>query len=217
MVIILHLNEMKYVVITRLSRSLLWVKTIVDHRTCILGKPLKNHQCQWSIWEKNIQWWWSGCSKTIEKPSKAMVLRKKNITIPLFEKNDHRWSLDSDKMYFLIIHIGETYQHIVRKWIRITKGCCIVSFFRSLVPSSAALSAFLWAFAPAPSASSAPLPLPPSASATPSTSPPSFFAHIHFASYFPWSGQIWAMMQGCSLLPLHYHQTHLMSSFSFFS
>ena len=93
MVIILHLNEMKYVVITRFSRSLLWVKTIVDHRTCILGKPLKNHQCQWSIWEKNIQWWWSGCSKTIEKPSKAMVLRKKNITIPSFEKNDHRWSL----------------------------------------------------------------------------------------------------------------------------
>ena len=108
MVIILHLNEMKYVVITRLSRSLLWVKTIVDHRTCILGKPLKNHQCQWSIWEKNIQWWWSGCSKTIEKPSKAMVLRKKNITIPSFEKNDHRWSLCGSQA------VGENWERSVR-------------------------------------------------------------------------------------------------------
>ena len=39
---------------------------------------------------KNIQWWCSGWSKTIEKPSKAMVLCKKNITIPSFGKNDHR-------------------------------------------------------------------------------------------------------------------------------
>ena len=66
MVIILHLNEMKYVVITRFSRSLLWVKTIVDHRTCILGKPLKNHQCQWSIWEKTF----NGDGSIVAKPLK---------------------------------------------------------------------------------------------------------------------------------------------------
>ena len=40
---------------------------------------------------KNIQWWCSGCSKTIEKPLKAMVLREKNI--PMFGENDHRRSL----------------------------------------------------------------------------------------------------------------------------
>ena len=43
--------------------------------------------------QKNIQWWWSGGSKTIEKPSLAMVPWRKNITITSFEKNDHRWSL----------------------------------------------------------------------------------------------------------------------------
>ena len=43
--------------------------------------------------QKNIQWWWSGSSKTIEKPLLAMVPRKKNITIASFEKNDHRRSL----------------------------------------------------------------------------------------------------------------------------
>ena len=68
-------------------------KTIANHRTWIWVKPLKNHRCQWSICKKNIQWWWSGGSKTIEKPSLAMVPWKKNITIASFEKNDHRWSL----------------------------------------------------------------------------------------------------------------------------
>ena len=58
-----------------------------------LVKPLKNHRWQWSICKKNIQWWWSGGSKTIEKPSLAMVPWRKNITIASFEKNDHRWSL----------------------------------------------------------------------------------------------------------------------------
>ena len=43
--------------------------------------------------QKNIQWWWSGGSETIEKPSLAMVPWKKNITIASFEKKDHRWSL----------------------------------------------------------------------------------------------------------------------------
>ena len=66
MVIILHLNELKYVVITRFSRYLLWVKTILDHRTCILGKPLKNHQCQWSIWEKTF----NGDGPVVAKPLK---------------------------------------------------------------------------------------------------------------------------------------------------
>ena len=51
--------------------------------------------------QKNIQWWWSGGSKTIEKPSLAMVPWRKNITITSFEKNDHRWSLPRG-MYFPI-------------------------------------------------------------------------------------------------------------------
>ena len=35
----------------------------------------------------------SGDGPVAEKPSKAMVLRKKNITIPSFWENDHRRSL----------------------------------------------------------------------------------------------------------------------------
>ena len=43
-------------------------KTIANHRTWIWVKPLKNHQCQWSICKKNIQWWWSGGSKNTMYP-----------------------------------------------------------------------------------------------------------------------------------------------------
>ena len=39
---------------------------------------------------KNIQWWWSGCGKTIEKLLKAMVLRKKNITIQSLSMDKYR-------------------------------------------------------------------------------------------------------------------------------
>ena len=46
--------------------------------------------------QKNIQWWWSGSSKTIEKPSLAMVPWRKNIIIASFEKNDHRRSLNQN-------------------------------------------------------------------------------------------------------------------------
>ena len=31
-------------------------KTIVDHHTTIWGKPLENHQCQWSITDGIIRW-----------------------------------------------------------------------------------------------------------------------------------------------------------------
>ena len=74
-------------------RSFERAKTIVDHRVRLWWKPLKNHWCQWSISEKNIQWWWFSGSKTIEKPLIAMVPSKKIITIPSLWKNDHRWSL----------------------------------------------------------------------------------------------------------------------------
>jgi len=50
--------------------------------------------------QKNIQWWWSGGSKTIEKPSLAMVSWEKNITIASFEKNYHRWSLVAITRFF---------------------------------------------------------------------------------------------------------------------
>ena len=70
----------------------LWVKIIVDLCTCILGKPLINHQCQWSIWEKHsmvMVWLRQNHWKTIEGNGAP----KKNITIQLFGKNDHRQSL----------------------------------------------------------------------------------------------------------------------------
>ena len=84
-------------------RSFKQAKTIVDHRTRICGKPLKNHWCQWSICEKTFNGdhhWWSSGIKTIEKPSIAMVPSKKIITIPSLWKNYHRWSLSCSEKYF---------------------------------------------------------------------------------------------------------------------
>ena len=47
-------------------RSFEQAKTIVDHRTRIWGKPLKNHWCQWSICEKTF----NGDGLVVSKPLK---------------------------------------------------------------------------------------------------------------------------------------------------
>ena len=67
--------------------------TIVPEFGETIEKPSIAMVNQW----KNIQWWWLRGSKTIEKPLIAMVPPKKFITIPSLWKNDHRWSLASNK------------------------------------------------------------------------------------------------------------------------
>ena len=42
-----------------------------------------------------------------------MVLRKKNITIPSFEKNDYRWSLHSNKTVGAMVWFGDRGQHVL--------------------------------------------------------------------------------------------------------
>ena len=57
-------------------------------------KTIENPSLSMVNLRKSIQWWWSSGSKTIKKPSKAMVPRKKIITIPSSWKHYHRWSLN---------------------------------------------------------------------------------------------------------------------------
>ena len=97
-------------------------KTIFDHWTTIWPKPLENHQYQWSISEKNIQWWWLRGSKTIEKPLIAMVPPKKFITIPSLWKNDHRWSLYGEiQITIMILKWRKVLSGIVKKTINIMR------------------------------------------------------------------------------------------------
>ena len=87
-------QKMQYLAFMRFF-GLFITKTIVNHRTWIWGKPLKNHRCQWSIFKKNIQWWWSGGCKTIEKPSMSMVNLQKKLNgdgqIVAKPLKNHRW------------------------------------------------------------------------------------------------------------------------------
>ena len=61
-------QKMGYVAIASLFWSFKRAKTIVDHRTRIWGKPLKNHQYQWSISVKTF----NGDASVVGKPLKTI-------------------------------------------------------------------------------------------------------------------------------------------------
>ena len=85
-------------------------RTIVDHRTWISEKPLKNHRCQWSICKKTFNGDGQGVAKPLKNHRWQWCPGKKNITIASFEKDDHRrslsytiwttWSNQSSIIYF---------------------------------------------------------------------------------------------------------------------
>ena len=71
---------------------LLRVKTIVNHRTQNLGKPLKNHRCQWSISGKAFYGDCPVATKPLKNHRKQWCSGK-NHYLPIVLKNYHRWSL----------------------------------------------------------------------------------------------------------------------------
>ena len=78
-----------------LFRSLFMSK---DHRWPLhlkFGEIIEKSSMSMVNLRKNIQWWWSSSSKTIENPLQALVSRKKIITIPSSWKNYHCRSLIS--------------------------------------------------------------------------------------------------------------------------
>ena len=58
-------RKMRYVAFTSFFGHFT-TRTIVDHRTLILEKPLKNHRCQWSICKKTF----NGDGQGVAKPLK---------------------------------------------------------------------------------------------------------------------------------------------------
>ena len=73
-------HKMGYMAIASFFMSFKRAKTIVDHRTRIWRKPLKTHQCQWSIREKTF----NGDGSVVAKPLKTIDSNgtlKKIITI----------------------------------------------------------------------------------------------------------------------------------------
>ena len=81
-----------------LFRSLFMSK---DHRWPLhlkFGEIIEKSSMSMVNLRKNIQWWWSSSSKTIENPLQALVSRKKIITIPSSWKNYHRRSLVASRV-----------------------------------------------------------------------------------------------------------------------